>query len=115
MDAKIKQTASFDSFTALDIRVGQVLQVEEARTKKPTYKITVDFGPHYGTKVTCGAYRNYSINEMVGRYVIGILNLGIKKMGPELSEFLLLGVPGDTDGTIFLTTERPVKLGSEVF
>lgn len=54
-----KPTADFHNFESLDIRTGQIICVEEARTKKPTYRIAVDLGPEIGTKISCGAYRNY--------------------------------------------------------
>ena len=79
----MKGTALPGSFDDLDIRIGRVLAVAEARTRKPTYRLTVDFGPEVGVKVSCGAYRNYSVDALVGRQVVAIVNLGPKQMGPE--------------------------------
>ena len=111
----IKSLSQYASFAALDIRVGRIVKVEDARTNKPTYRMTVDFGPEVGTKVSCGAYRNYAPDFLVGKQVIGIVNLGTKKMGPEISEALILGVPNSKGETIFLTPEQDVELGVEVF
>ena len=110
----MKRTAPSGSFDELDIRVGRVLAVEEAQTRKPTYKLTLDFGPELGTKVSCGAYRNYTTGDLVGRLVIAVVNLGTKQMGPEVSEVLVLGVSKDTGGTVYLTVESPVPLGAPV-
>ena len=111
----MKAIALAGSFDDLDIRVGRVLAVEEARTRKPTYRLTVDFGPEVGVKVSCGAYRNYSPEDMIGRLVVAIVNLGPKQMGPEVSEVLVLGVANDRGETIFLTTESEVPLGVHVY
>ena len=111
----MKAIALAGSFDDLDIRVGRVLAVEEARTRKPTYRLTVDFGPEVGVKVSCGAYRNYSPEDMIGRLVVAIVNLGPKQMGPEVSEVLVLGVTNDRGETIFLTTESEVPLGVHVY
>lgn len=111
----MKTTTNFDTFHALEIRVGQVVGVDDAATRKPTYRLTIDFGAGIGTKVSCGAYRNYSREGLLGRQVICVMNLGVKKMGPEISEVLVLGVPHDDAGTVFLTPESSVKLGVEVF
>jgi tRNA-binding protein len=54
-----KPQADFLHFGALDLRVGRVVSVEDSKIKKPTYKITVDFGPEIGRKVTVGAFKNY--------------------------------------------------------
>ena len=115
MEASPKPTADFSSFAALDIRVGKVINVEDAQTKKPTYRLTVDFGPQIGIKKSCGAYRNYPKEFLTGKLVIGVVNFAPKKMGPEVSEVLILGVPNPQGATIFLTPEQAVELGLQVF
>lgn len=111
----MKSRADFSHFDALDIRVGRVVKVEDSSTKKPTYRITVNFGEEIGTKVSCGAYRNYPIDLLLGKQVIAIVNFEPKKMGPELSEVLILGVAHESGGTVYLQPESKVKEGAVVF
>jgi tRNA-binding protein len=111
----MKNMTSFEHFDALDIRVGEITNVEDAQTKKPTYRITVDFGSEVGIKVSCGAYRNYSKEELLGKQVVAVINLGTKQMGPEKSEVLILGVPNEKGETIYLTPQSEVSLGVHVF
>lgn len=111
----MKPVSDFSNFDALDIRVGRITGVEDAETKKPTYRITVDFGPEIGTKKSCGAYRNYPKEELLGKLVIAVINFAPKKMGPETSEVLILGVPNEKNETIYLTPESEVALGVAVF
>jgi tRNA-binding protein len=82
----MEPVASFSNFEALDIRVGRIVRVEDAETRKPTYRITVDFGPEIGMKVPCGAFRRYTKEELLGKLIIAVVNFGPKKMGPETSE-----------------------------
>ena len=111
-----KPIAGFESFNQLDIRVGTILSAEPASTKKPTYRMRIDFGAEIGTKVSCGAYTNYSPTDLIGRQVVAVINFGPKKMGPEVSEVLVLGVKApESHGTIFLTTERAVPNGEVIF
>ncbi len=111
----IKPTAEFAHFDALDIRAGRIVAVEDAQTRKPTYKLTIDFGADIGTKVSCGAYRNYAKQTLLGKTVICVVNFGVKKMGPEISEVLVLGAANGAGETIYLTTEQDVPLGAAVF
>jgi tRNA-binding protein len=111
----IKSTADFANFAALDIRAGRIIQVDDAQTKKPTYRLTIDFGPEVGTKVSCGAYRNYAKDALLGKTVICVVNFGSKKMGPEISEVLVLGIANAAGETVYLTTEQSVPLGGAVF
>lgn len=111
----MKPQAQFDDFARLELRVGRITQVEEARTKKPTFRLHVDFGPETGVKVSCAAVRNYPRETLVGMHVIGVVNFAPRQMGPEKSEVLLLGVPGPQGETILLTPQSAVPLGGEVF
>ncbi len=111
----MKKTTSFDSFSSLDIRVGTIIQVEESKTKKPTWKMTIDLGPELGTKVSCGAYKNYEAAALEGTQVVCVVNLGTMKMGPEKSEVLVLGVADAAGGTIPLTLHKPAVNGQEIF
>jgi tRNA-binding protein len=110
-----KPTVDFRSFEALDIRAGRIVRVEEARTRKPTYRLTIDLGPEVGTKVSCGAYRNYPKDALIGKTVICVVNFGTKQMGPEISEVLVLGIANAAGETVYLTTEQSVPLGGVVF
>jgi tRNA-binding protein len=111
----LKPTARPGSFEDLDLRVGRIVAVEIAATRKPTYRISVDLGPEIGVKQSCGAFRNYSPEGLVGRLVIAAVNLGPKQMGPETSEVLVLGVTNPQGETIYLTTESAVPPGAPIF
>jgi tRNA-binding protein len=110
-----KPTADFAHFDALDIRVGRIVKVEDAATKKPTYRMTIDFGPDIGTKVSCGAYRSYPKDSLLGQQVLAVVNFAPRRMGPEVSEVLVLGVPNAAGDTIYATPQQPVALGVALF
>ena len=87
----------------------------ESLTKKPTYRLRIDFGPEVGEKVSCGAYRNYPREDLLGKQVVCIINFPPLKMGPEVSEVLVLGVENDKGETIYLAPQADVALGTHVF
>ena len=90
------------AFLDLDLRAGRVLDVEDfPEARKPAWKLTVDFGPVLGTLRTSAQIRNYSDAELVGRMVVGAVNLGRKRIAGFVSEFLVLGAL-DPDGTVRL-------------
>ena len=99
----LKAMAEFSSFAALDLRVGKIVRVEESQAKKPTYRITADFGPSIGEKVTVAAYRHYPAADLVGLSIVGVMNIGVRKMGPETSEFLFLGAPDEHGDAVPVT------------
>lgn len=97
-----KPDVGAEGFFALDLRVGRVLEVEEfPEARRPAWKLTVDFGPVVGTLRTSAQITNYTADELVGRRVVGAVNLGAKRIAGFTSEFLVLGglMP---DGTVQL-------------
>jgi tRNA-binding protein len=111
----VKEIAPFSSFEALDIRVGRVLSVEDSLSRKPTYRLTIDFGPEIGVKRSVGAYRKYTPEELIGRQIVAVINFGPKKMGPEISEVLVIGVDDAAGQVVFLTPESEVPLGHHIY
>lgn len=111
----MKNIASFEHFEALDIRVGRIIKVEDAQTRRPTYRMTINFGDEIGEKISCGAYKNYSKESLLDKLVIGIVNFESKKMGPEISEVLILGVSNERGETIYIMPESEVSLGVAAF
>jgi tRNA-binding protein len=98
-----KEYIGFGEFIALDLRTGIVVMAEEfPEMRKPSYKITVDFGPVVGRLQSSAQITNYSRADLVGRMVVGAINLGEKTLpGGFVSQFLVLGAL-DPDGTVRL-------------
>lgn len=81
-----------DGFFAVDMRVGTVIAAEPfAKARKPAYQLRVDFGPVVGVLQTSAQITNYAIDALIGRRVVGALNLGEKNIAGFTSQFLILG------------------------
>lgn len=97
-----KEPVGAEGFFALDLRVGRVVHVEDfPEARKPAVKLTVDFGPSVGELRTSAQITNYSHADLLGRLVVGAINLGDKRIGGFISQFLVLGAL-DPDGTVRL-------------
>lgn len=108
---------SYDIFEKVDLRSGVVVQAEFfERAKKPAYKVWVDFGPEIGIKKTSAQItKHYTPESLIGRLVIGCVNLEPRNIAGFISEFLLVGC-ADINGDIcLLTTEHQVPQGQKVF
>lgn len=111
-----KDYVSVNDYFSLDIRAGKIIHVENyPEMRKPSYKITVDFGPKIGQLSTSAQITNYSRSELINRLVVGAINLGEKTLpGGFISQFLILGAL-DPDGTVnLLELPSTVLLGSTV-
>lgn len=102
-------------FFAIDMRVGEVVDVEAfPEARKPAWKLTVDFGPVLGIRRTSAQVTNYGVEELLGRRVVGAVNLGARRIAGFRSEFLVLGGL-EPDGTVRLLEVDPsLPLGAPV-
>jgi tRNA-binding protein len=105
-----------EAFQTLDLRVGRIVRAEpNERTRKPSYKLWVDFGP-LGEKTSNAQLRAlYQADELVGRLVIAAVNLGSRNIAGFMSEVLVLGLPSQVGDVVLLGVEREVPLGGRVY
>lgn len=107
----------YDQFAAVDVRIGTILAVEAfPEARKPAWKLTIDLGPEIGVKRSSAQITDlYDREDLLDRQVAAVVNLGIRKIGPFISEVLTLGFP-DADGKVVLVApERAVPNGSRLF
>ena len=105
------------AFTTLDLRVGRVLEASvNAKARKPSYVVKVDFGPELGIKTSSAQLTvHYRPEELVGRQVVAAVNLGSRNIAGVLSEVLVLGLPDPDGAVVLLQPEREVPLGGRVY
>ncbi len=97
-----KPAVDFGDLAAIDLRIGTVLAAEPfPEARDPALKLTVDFGPHVGVLRTSAKITNYRTDDLVGRQVVGAVNLGDKRIAGFVSQFLVLGGL-ESDGTVRL-------------
>jgi tRNA-binding protein len=106
---------SWEQFEAVDMRVGRVVSVEEfPEARVPAWKLEIDFGPEIGRKRSSAQITHYPREELEGRLVIGVVNFRPKRIGPFLSEVLVLGALDDAKGVILLGPDQDVALGDRI-
>ena len=104
-----------DTFGAVDMRVGVVLEVRAfPEARKPAWQIHVDFGSELGTRWTSAQVTNYTAEELVGRRVVGTINLGTRRVAEFVSEFLLLGAVQADGSVVLLDVDQRAELGSAI-
>ena len=106
---------TWEQFTAIDMRVGRLVAVDEfPEAREPAWKLEIDFGPEIGRKRSSAQITHYSAAELEGRLVIAVVNFPAKRIGPFLSEVLVLGALDDEQGVILLRPDAEVELGSRI-
>lgn len=112
----VKSEASFDDFSKLDIRIGQVTEVLPfPRARNPSYKVAVDFGGEIGIRWSSAQITRYRPDELVGRRVVCIINFAPRNIAGFQSEILIMGAKNAAGEVVVLTTESETGLGEAVF
>ena len=108
---------SWEDFEKVDVRVGNVVEVEPfPEARKPSIKLTVDFGPQVGTRRTSAQLTaHYEPEDLVGRQVVAVINFPPKRIAGFKSEVLVLGVPDETGEVVLLSPDHEVPPGGRMF
>ena len=103
------------NFIELDIRVGKIVSAEEfPEIIKPSYILNIDFGEEIGIKKTSAQITNYSIESLINKKCIGIINLGDKQIGSIMSQCLVLGSTDMNGDVLLLNPDKDASLGDKV-
>ena len=107
--------ATFDDFMKLDIRVGTIIKTENfEKAKRPAYKLQVDFGKEIGIKKTSAQITDkYTLDELIGKQVLAVVNFPPKQVADFMSEVLVLGTYSD-GGVVLITPDKEVQNGDKL-
>jgi tRNA-binding protein len=105
----------WDDFTKVDIRCGTILAAEVfAKAKKPAYQLSIDFGSLGIKKSSAQITTHYSIENLIGKQVVAVVNFPPKQIANFMSECLVLGVYDTQNEVVLLHPSHPVQNGQPI-
>ena len=106
---------NWEDFEKIDIRAGTILTaVVFEKARKPAYQLTIDFGA-LGIKQSSAQIRfHYSVEELVGKQVVAVVNFPRKQIANFFSECLVLGIYDENNEVILLHPGKNVANGMKV-
>ena len=106
----------YSKFKQIDMRVGKIIKVEEfPEAMKPAYKLLIDFGKEIGVRKSSAQVTNYTIDILLNKTCIAVVNLDYKQVGPFISECLVLGSVDKEGKVLLLEPDFNSNLGDRVF
>ena len=110
---QLKPEIVYDDFAKLDLRTGKVLSAEKVEKADKLLKLEIDLGFEKRTIVS-GIAMHFKPEEIVGKQVVVVANLALRKMrGIESNGMILMAE--DKNGKLhFVNTEETVEPGAGV-
>ena len=111
--APVKPEVSFEDFEKLDVRIGEIIDVQEIPKSRSVVKLKVDFGDHQRQILAGIKDERDDLNALIGVKTLFIVNLPKKQMMGEDSEGMLFDI-GYADGLqpAFAVPERDLPNGA---
>lgn len=110
-------TIEYEDFEKVEIRVGTIVEAEPfPEARRPAYRLRIDFGAEIGVRRSSAQItRRYSPGDLLGRQVCAVVNFPPKRIGPFLSEVLVLGLPDEEGAVVLVGPGLPVPDGGRLY
>lgn len=104
-----------EEFNAVDLRIGTILAARPNEGARwPAYVLTVDLGPLGQRTSSAQITEHYRCEELIGRQVLCVCNLGSRRINDVKSQVLVTG-GYDADGAVVLAGfDHPVPDGTRL-
>jgi tRNA-binding protein len=106
---------SWNDFEKVELRVGTIIDAQPfPEARKPAYKLQIDFG-EFGVKKSSAQITDlYTVNELVGRQVIAVINFPTKQIGPFISECLVTGFENEKGQIVLAVPDQKLQNGAKL-
>ncbi|MEI8110816.1 MAG: tRNA-binding protein [Chitinophagia bacterium] len=106
---------SWSDFEKIDIRVGTILEAKPfPEARKPAFQLWIDFGSLGILRSSAQITKHYSLESLIGKQVIAVINFPAKQIANFFSECLVLGVYDDQQEVVLLQPDHPVSNGLKI-
>ncbi len=108
---------TFDDFLKVDIRVGTIVEARPfPEARKPAFQLIIDFGSEIGTRKSSAQITvRHTLDELVGKQVLAVINFPPRQIGPFMSEVLTLGLADEAGNVVLIGPTKPVPNGGRMY
>jgi len=107
---------TWQEFEQVELRVGTIIEAKPfPEARNPAYKLKVDFGDRIGVKNSSAQItHHYTLEQLIGKQVIGVVNFPDKQIGPLMSQCLITGFYDDQGHVILAVPDKKINNGKKI-
>lgn len=110
----VENILKFQDWEKIDLRVGEILEIDEIPGSDKLYKLKVDLGTET-RQIVAGLKKYYTREELEGKRCVVFYNLEHRKLKGFDSEGMLLAAVNDDESEVkLLQPDGEIELGSRV-
>ena len=113
-----------ESFVLMELKIDvseytladEVIEVKDfPEARKPSYKLKIDFGEGVGIKKSSAQITtHYSIESLIGRKVLAVVNFPPRQIGKFMSEVLVMGLADENENIVLFNLDKEVPNGARL-
>ena len=109
------ETIVWKDFEKIDIRLGTIIDVQPfPKAIKPAYQLSIDFGALGIKKSSAQITKFYTMEDLMGKQIVAVVNFPPKQIANFISECLVLGVYDENNEVVLLSPSHPTKNGQPI-
>ena len=98
----MKDIIVYEDFDKLDMRVGKIIEASAPDWSNKLLEFKVDFGEEIGTRIILSGIKQwYDPEDFIGKKYPFIVNLKERKMGPSMSQGMMIMADSEERPTVF--------------
>jgi len=109
-----KTLVALADFDKLDIRACKIVKCAEIRKSHSCYKITVDDGIRKDRVIVSSIKETYTVDQLIGKKIMVIVNLEPKRLAGVNSEGMLLALENGSCGTRVVFVDDDIPNGTRL-
>jgi methionyl-tRNA synthetase len=106
---------NFSDWEKIDLRVAEIINVEDISGADKLYKLTIDVGELGERTICAGVKEYYEKDELQGKKIIYFSNLKPRTMKGIVSEGMLLAASTENhEEVVLISPEKDIENGSRI-
>ena len=106
---------TWDDFEKMDMRAGTIISATIFEgLRKPAFKLSIDFGDLGIKKSSAQLTQLYTVDELIGKQIIAVVNFPPKQIANFFSECLVVGIYNQQHQVVLLKPDKEVSNGDKI-